>query len=295
MSAPEPITDERLQKLLRAALAEGQVGPLVERLERSSGLPNRPNWGFARMVGAAIAGERSAGRVLLALASGEPPFGRIVAGFALATRLGTGAEPTELTAFESLCGDERRFVREGAVLALRDTLAAHAGALATTLRTFAPLEDGLLHAAVLIEALCDRAVLDRVTDGAEVVRVLEAAMARADGASRSEERLQGLRELRLRLPDALAAACARYRVALDWLERELTAAKESAAAPRERRAFMRPETHALWQETVRLLGRKKLGTADLERLYALSDAGKKPPRDTARVVEGTRKRGGRRR
>ena len=295
MTQSETIVDELLRKALRAALDEGRVTPLFERLERSAGDPARPNWGFARLVAGGLTAEPRASALLRAMADEWRPFPRIVAGFALVTRIGARAEAADVAAFEAIVEDERRIVREGAVLALRELLLQRTGDLGGVLRLLASLEEGLLHTAVLVEALCERTVLDRLQQGAEVVRVLDAAVTRTDRAARSEERSQGLRELRLRLPPAIAATAARFREGLSWLEERLVAAKADAEAPRALQRFMRPETRALWEESLRLLGKKKLGTADLERLYALGASSAKPRRDAARVVAGTRRRGSRRR
>lgn len=296
MAERAQIADELLLRALRAALDEGRLAPLLDRLERGSGLPGRPQWGFARLVGSALAAEGGrADPVLRALLAGTPPFPRIVAGFALSTRLSERTRASDVEAFEALCEDERRLVREGAVLALRDLLGGRSEAFAGRLAALASLEDGLLHAAVLVEALGDRAVLDRVPRADEVLGVLERAVERTDRAGRAEERLQGLRELRMRIPPAIAATGARFPDTLAWLEARLAAAKEAAERPKERRAFLRPETRGLYDEAIALLAKGKLGAAEAERLARLGEGSAKPRRDAARVVEGTRKRGGGRR
>jgi hypothetical protein len=81
------IADDLLARALRTAALEGKMAPLLDRLERGSNMPGRPNWSFARLVGAALDREPNGAPVVRALADGKDPFGRMVAAFALVRRL----------------------------------------------------------------------------------------------------------------------------------------------------------------------------------------------------------------
>ena len=283
----EGATSDGTVLAVEAALG-GELGALRDLFERHSHLPDRPNHALALRIGelCAAAGGR-ADPTLRTLSTSREPFGRIVASYGLALLLAgkKGRAPSAgraaelVKALEELAGDERRLVREAVVLALRESLARAGDEGASVLAALAPFEDGFLHAAVLLEALTDRDTLARLSDGPLVVGVVRRAFLLADRSSRSEERLQGVRELRLRLPGALAAVFQRYR--------------EGEALAHEVLAATRPETREGAAELLRLLRKSDVPAPTQDALAERFRASEKTPRDAARIVPGTRNRGGR--
>ncbi len=278
------MADTELDAALTDAIATGRLRRLRERMERSSNLPGRPNLPFAELVGSALARRPGGEAVVRALAEAEEPFGCIVAAFACVARsspraVALGAREVEVLEF--LAGRSERIVREGVVHALRRWLGAVPSQADVRLASLAEFADGFLHAAVLLEVLSERSLLDAIGAEHAPIEALERAYRMADETSRSEERLQGVRELRIRLEGAIAALAMRYPGGLTWLEAALTA--------------QRPETRAVLTASLDLLAKRGLRKVEVDRLRGLLAGSAKPLRDAARVVEGTRKRGGGRR
>jgi hypothetical protein len=162
----------------------------------------------------------------------------------------------------------------GVVEALRLRLAALGEA---GVHELAAWTDGYLQAHIALEALSDRALLEKLPAAGPVLERLEEAFALADASPRSAERSQGMRVLRQGLPAQITAFVARYPEALAWLE--------------EKTKRTRPETREVVAAAIGSLRRSVISDVEALRLGALLDASGKPRRDADRVVQGTRKRG----
>lgn len=279
------IRSDRLAAALDRAIESADTAELVELLHRSSGLPGtRPNLDLARAVGASIASRGARGDRLLAdLARAEPEYLRIVAAMALAERSlapapdkkrGASRAAAALTDLQQIAEDPRHIVRIGVVAALRVRLDALGEPAVDELAAWT---DGYLQAHVALEALADRALLDKLPSAAPVIARLDEAFTLADDSPRAAERTQGMRSLRQGLPAQIAAFATRYRETLAWLESK-TASK-------------RPETRSVVTAAVSALRRSVISDVDARHLTTLLEASGKPRRDADRVVHGTRRRG----
>lgn len=266
----------KLDAALDLVLAGGPLRGLLDVLDRHSNLPGtRPNLEFARTVGIAIASRRGKAdalvRALLA-APGEYPV--IVAAHALAQRAIVGLDARgAMGALHDLADEPRHLVRMGIVSALREVLLVKGE---ETLRELATWTDGYFHAHVVLQALADREVLDRLRGPEEVLARLDEAFTLADVSPRAAERSQGLRTLREAMPAEIVVLSARFPEVVAWLE-----AKTSSK---------RPETREVVSQAITALRRGGLKNAEAARIGGLLEASKKPPRDAARIVSGTRKR-----
>ncbi|HSN97434.1 MAG TPA: hypothetical protein VLS89_04015 [Candidatus Nanopelagicales bacterium] len=271
------LKSERMEAALAKAL-DGAPAPLVDALERSSGMPGpRPNLDLARAVGAAIGRAGHKGLVLLdALTSDEKrEYLLMVAAQGFAARLAEGkADAGE--ALQRLAEDPRRLVRDGVVDALRALLESRGEAGVALLQGWT---DGYLQANVALSALADRALLARLPGGAgpEVLARLEEAFALADGSPRAAERLQGVRQLREGLAKQISVIAARFPEALGWLEGK---ARETE----------RPESREVIAGAITVLRKEGFGQAEADRIQAVLAGSAPAPRDPSRVVQGTRKR-----
>lgn len=279
------IRNDRLSAALDRAVDQNDTAELVELLRRGSGLPGpRPNLELARAVGAALARHEARGdRLLAELARADDEYQRIVAAQAFVARsLATGGDKRRAAArvaealadLQQLAEDPRHMVRIGVTEALRlrlDTLGEPA------VDELAAWTDGYLQAHIALEALCDRALLNKLPNAAPVLARLDEAFHLADASPRAAERTQGMRVLRQGLSTQIAALCARYPEALGWLEGKL--------------GSQRPETREILTAAISALRRTVLSDVDAQRLTDALIATAKPRRDAARVVQGTRKRG----
>ena len=282
------IRSEKLSATLERALATGETAEFFDQLRRGSNLPGpRPNLDLARAVGAVIARREAGGDRLIAdLTHDDDEFRRIVAAMTLAARsLATPAQGGDkrraaarvaeaLAGLQELAEDPRHVVRAGIVEALRMRLTTLGEAAVADLAAWT---DGYLQAHIALEALADKALLNTLPSGTEVLARLDEAFVLADESSRSAERTQGMRVLRDGMAAQIAVFAARYPETLAWLERK-TASK-------------RPESRTVVAETISALRRSVISDTEAQRLGALLEASGKPRRDADRVVAGTRKRG----
>jgi hypothetical protein len=215
-----------------AAAIDAAVGTrdrrLFELLCRGSGLPGpRPNHPLARAAGRQIAahGHRADALVaeLCSLDIRRAPPGTaleilpVVGAMALGARYASGDRRAEtLEALRALAEDPRHVVRAGVGLALGDAAMADADQLAADLTSWM---DGYLPAAVAIEALTSRPVLDRLRRADVLVEILDAAFTLIEEAARADQRSQGYRALIDTLSAAPGRAIGRFPSAVDWLER----------------------------------------------------------------------------
>jgi len=272
----------KLEAAIDQAISGGGLEALFDVLSRNSNLPGtRPNLEFARTAGLLIASHRGKAdplmRTLLAMAaptslSGEYPI--IVAAAAFAERALAGVDARgSMEALHDLAGDSRRLIRIGVIAALRRVLFEKGD---EALRDLATWTDGYLHAHVVLEALADRSVLDKLHSPEELLLRLDEAFVLADKSPRAAERSQGLRSLREHFPAEVAVMSARFSEVLTWLS-----GKTSVS---------RPETRAVVEATIAELRRAGLKNAEAMRLFGALEASAKPARDAARIVSGTRKR-----
>ncbi|WP_437782915.1 hypothetical protein [Sorangium sp. So ce1097] len=318
---PGALRNPKIEAAIERAVELGDPGELLALLDRSSGLPARRGGGrapgpdlgpnaplprvnldLARAVGAAIADRGAAAeRLVRALCASVEEYALIVAAQALAAfaarearaeRAGAaggaagaggrqrgrggrggrgGLDP--LAELEQLAEDPRRLVRDGVVAALRAVIAARGDAAIGELSSWT---DGYLQAYVALEALSERTLLTGLSAGAEVVARLEEAFAISDRSPRADERLQGLRLLRQGMPAQIAALAGRFPEVVRWLE-------EKALAER-------PESRDVVAQAIAALRKTSFSDAETDRLAAALSASAPPPRDAARIVQGTRKR-----
>ena len=266
----------KLDAALDQVLAGGPLRGLLDLLDRHSNLPGtRPNLDFARTVGIAIASRRGKADALVRALLGSPgEYPVIVAAHALAQRALVGLDARgAMSALHDLADEPRHLVRMGIVSALREVLRERGE---ETLPELATWTDGYFHAHVVLQALADREVLDRLRGPEEVIARLEEAFTLADVSPRAAERSQGLRTLREGMPAEVAVLAARFPEVVAWVEAK-TASK-------------RPETREVVSQAITALRRGGLKNAEAARIDGLLEASKKPPRDAARIVSGTRKR-----
>jgi hypothetical protein len=227
-------------------------------------------------VGAEIAAKGKAGVELTEELLGHSNAYCVRVGvMALATR---ASDPNDRTrGFERLHdrADEPTKEQREAVI---DALAAVAVARGDdVVEEFRALTDGFLHAHVALAALTKRPALDRLTRAGPLLDRITEAFDLADQSSRAAERAQGVRLLRERLPEQIAAVAARFPEALAWIE--------------ERLSVERPETRDVLQRTIDALRGGVLGDAEVARLRRVFESHAKKPRDPSRIVQGTRRRG----
>jgi hypothetical protein len=174
-----------------------------------------------------------------------------------------------------LAEDPHMTTRNGVVEALHRHLADQASRVAAAVQHFSGWTDGFLHAAVALEVLTHRSVLNVASPDGVMAR-LEEMVALLENAPRSAERTQGLRRLAEVIPDAVAACVARIPQAEAWL-----LARVATRDPR-----MRTVLEAA-------LGRlhAKQPSPTLARTVELFDAYAPPRRDPRSYVGPTRGRG----
>jgi hypothetical protein len=271
-----PDKPSRLEAALDEAIATGSLTSLLDVLERRSNLPGtKPNLEFARAAGIAIAARRGKADGLVRSLFGQPgEYPLIVGAQVLAQRALAGVDARRsMEQLHDMAGEPRHLVRIGVISAVRDVILARSD---DALSEFAAWTDGYLHAHVVLEALADRQVLDKLRSPQELLARLNEAFVLADESPRAAERSQGLRSLREAMPTQVAVMAARFGEVIDWVA--------------EKTAMQRPETRDVVRNMIVALRKANLKDAEASRLLGALDATAKPLRNQARVVEGTRKR-----
>ena len=286
--------DPRIETSLARALETRDFRDLLERAGPAMGLPGpKPRLEVVREIGGAIARDRERGRELARLlGASEREDARVIAAaafgaFAASAASGAtgggergrrkgGGSSEALAALEELAEDVRGSVRHGVIDALRTVLAAD---LEGTLAALAGWTDGFLQVHVALEALVDRKVLGMVPNKEALLALLDPAFRLADEASRAADRWQGVRTLRQGFPAQITAFVGRFGELFEWVLAHAT--------------VTRPETREVMEQTADALLRASFRKTDVETLRAALAKSAKPPRDPSRVVQGTRKRGGR--
>lgn len=232
MSTPPKTTaqtylrDPALLAALEAAV-EGEPRELFAMLPPKSGLPGpRPNLALAAALADQLAtyGKKANAlvRELCAMDEERAPadtsreFLPVCGAFSLAARWKANVDRKgALAGLHDMAEDGRRLVRDSVVQALRTI--ANAGD-ESFLDDLAAWMDGYLHAAVVLDALSDRHVLDRLTNAEPVLARLDDAFRLAEEAPRAHQRSHGYRVLLRVLGEAPSSMMARFPDAIaGWL------------------------------------------------------------------------------
>jgi len=271
-----PDKPSRLEAALDEAIASGSLTSLLDVFERRSNLPGtRPNLDFARTAAMAIAARRGkADQVVRSLFGQTNEYPLIVGAHILAHRALAGVDAKRsMEHLHDMAGEPRHLVRIGVISAVREVIMARGD---DALPEFAAWTDGYLHAHVVLEALADRQVLDKLRSSTELLARLNEAFVLADESPRAAERSQGLRSLREAMPAQVAVMAARFGEVINWVA--------------EQTVMQRPETRDVVRNMIAALRKANLKDAEASRLLGALDATAKPDRNQARIVEGTRKR-----
>jgi len=284
-----PLRNDQIRLSLDDALVSGSPQRLFSLLGRYGGLPGpRPNFDLAVAVGDLLASHRAGARQLVSTmasldeweAPGQSPqvFLLIVAAQALASQILDGYEvDRSFQGLHDLAGDPRKSARDGVVEALVRVGVRLGGDV--LVERLAPWMDGFLQAAVGVEALARRSVLDRLPLSAQeaLSRRLDEALRLAEEARRSDERTQGRRRLLEALSEFLPPIVARNLGLLLWLQRWL--------------ATQQPELREAFERCLVGLQRQGLGDDGLDPLRKALDASRPPLRDPTHYKGPTRGRG----
>ena len=288
-SAPSKPTDLVYQAV------RGDDTALRALLLRRSGLPGpRANWELAKTVAGALTGEGSPGRKLLddyrAMGTDAAPAGSAypilpivgVVGLGVAAARGGSTEiESSLESLQHHAEDPRREVRDAVEVALRLPLLAHPEQTVALLRSWT---DGYFHAELMLRALADGTVLEKVTDETLLIARLQEVFALVADAPRAHRRSQGYRSLLRAMSAAIASVGKRFpHPVAQWIEAHAAVASE--------------DLRAALEASVQALRTHGLRAGDAEDMQRALDAAIPPPRDPRSDVGPTRGRGkrGRRR
>ena len=284
------IRDPALLAAVDDAALRKVFDPLMRLLRRHSGLPGpRPNLPVATAVAARIAEHGETANALVAdlcntddrvRPGGPDDFFPICGAMAHAARFRLGIAPDRaLDALRQLAEDRRHLVRGGVIAALRQMACDKDDQADRVVRALAAWMDGYLPAAVAIETIAHRSVLDRIHAAeADTVMRLEEGFFLAENAPRADERSQGYRELVGALSNAPVAIMSRFgdRTAA-WLE-----GRAKTKVPELRRAIEAVSAKA------RDAGH---GSARVAEIEAALSASAPERRDPLTYVGTTRQRG----
>lgn len=290
-AGPEGLGSADLKRMLDQALA-GRPKDLAFWLARLSGMPSsRPNLALAQGFGAeaAVHGDKALA-VLRAFGENDaaPDTAEVFLPMAAAHGyaqlvIRERAARASWAALFALAADERAPVRISTGAALIE-VAAKKGAdgLVSEAEGWLVHEDRELRwgsLSVVCDVLSERRALDALTDRARWLALLTQILDDVGDAPRAAERSDARRRLLAALPAPIALATQAFRgepSGVAWLEGECRRAKQVDV----RNAL----DHAL--ERLRKRGAsEKVET--LEALAAALDSSAKPPRDPARIREGT--------
>lgn len=289
MSQVQPLRNDQIRLSLDDALVNNAPQRLFSLLSRHGGLPGpRPNFDLAIAVGDQIASHRGGALQLIeamgSLDDREAPgqsaqmFLLVVAAQALASRILAGHdEERSWRLLQELAGDARKNARDGVVVALERIGARLGGEF--LLEHLAPWTDGFLQAAVGVEALARRPVLDRLPIGAaELLQArLDEVLHLAEEARRADERTQGRRRLLEAISEFLPAIVARNTALAPWLQGWFVT--------------QQPELRQAFEECIQGLKRHSLGDEALDPLRQALDGSRPLLRDPTHYKGPTRGRG----
>jgi hypothetical protein len=285
-SKGQPLRNDAMRQALDRALSSSDRY-LFTLLARFGNLPGpRPNYELAEAMGDELASRRTAADPLIiemcslderqAPSQGSQVFLIVVGCHALAARYLVGFDRERaVDGLHELAGDPRKVVRDGVISALARLLKS--ADTAEILERLAGWTDGFLQAAVALEAVSSREVLERVRDGGLLVSRLEEATSLAENAGRAAERTQGRRRLLEVIPEAITAMGPRFPEVVGWLER--------------RGATKHPELHASLEQALAGLQRAGVVDSDLDPVRKALDGSRPPLRDPTHYKGPTRGRG----
>lgn len=281
------LRDPALIQALDAAVTEAEFRELFELLSRKSGLPGlRPNMPLAIAVAEHIAsyGKKGNGlvRELVGMDEDRAPadtsreFLPVCGAFALAARWKAKVDPKgAMAGLHAMAEDNRRLVRDAVVQALRMMASGGEEDWLTSLSSWT---DGYLHAVVVLDAISDRHVLDRLTNPELVLARLEEAFRLAEGAPRAHQRSQGYRVLVGVLGEAPARIMSRFPDPVAaWLQ--------------ERAATKSVDLRESIQRGIEQARRAGHGEARVEGISRALEESAPPRRDPLTYVGPTRGRG----
>jgi hypothetical protein len=288
----EGFQSDSLREALKDAIA-GRPAELERLLARSGAVvTGKPNLRLAAAFGVEVAALSSAVLPLLRRLGGDDAapdtdraFLPVVAAHGWAARVRVGLDAEEAwAALGELAGDERAPVRLGTRQALLGLGMRQGGADQLVARALGWLDnpDRELRygaAALVMEVLAERDLVDGVRDQAALLHFLSQALTDLADAPRSAERSDARRRLLLALPGALAsvvAAPASAQLAHPWLHQ----ACQEAVRPDVREALSNALLH------LRAPARK-LAPGVVEDLRRTLAGSAKPPRDPTRLRPGT--------
>lgn len=287
---------------LRRAAQDALKGSFVrfeQMLAFHSGLPGpRPNFALAETVGAALAGERAADRIIKRLADNiaAPDTAEVflpaVAAHAYAARAAHG-DASAWDALEELCADERGPVRAGTenallILARQTGVAGGSGGdgIVGALTRWLDDDDRDRRwgaAATVLDALATDRAMERLNDRQALLDAVTALIADVADAPRAAERSEGRRRLLSALGRIAAAIASGFRAEPDggaWLTERMSEAHH-------------PDVRKAFDDALARL--KKRGGAEktvtLEAMHAALASSAKPDRHAARRREDMTSRG----
>lgn len=165
---------------------------------------------------------------------------------------------------KELADDERGIVREAVAEAIGSIIVRTQDAN-VFLREADGWMDDFFPAAVALETLTHKHVLEQVHNPEAMIALLDQGVSMIENATRASERRPGRRRLLDVLPVAIATTVRAMRGGQEWLTN---------------RAHMRnPDLRAAFEKAVTILGKKGAHTEDLAAVVGSLDASQKPRRD----------------
>lgn len=163
-----------------------------------------------------------------------------------------------------LADDERGIVREAVAQAIGAVIVRNQNA-DIFLDVAESWMDDFFPAAVALETLTNKHVLEQVQDPDAMIALLDRGVFMIENATRAAERRPGHRRLLEMLPLAIATTVRAMRGGQEWLT--------------ERAHTRNPDLRAAFEKAVALLGKKGAHTEDLAAVVGSLDASQKPRRD----------------
>lgn len=277
------LRSEALRDALDRTIASGDRY-LFSLLVRHGNLPGpRPNEELAAAFGDELAARGAAAdRVIAELVGMDETRARGTSAEAFLPYVGAHAlgariarkydERRSADALEEMAGDARKVVRDGVVA----TLVRLAPKLDLPTR-LASYFEGFLQAAVALEAMSNRDVLDRIADPTDLLERLDEATTLAEKAGRAAERTQGRRRLLEVLGMTIPVFATRYPAVVAWVGGRATTKQ--------------PELRVAFEEALTALTRAGAPTETLDTLRHALDGSAAPRRDPTTYMGPTRGRG----
>jgi hypothetical protein len=278
-----------IDDLVRNA-CRGSDAPLRELLLRRGGLPGpRPNFKLAVSVAAALVAEGQVGRKVIdemrAINDNDAPAGSAYPILPIVGILGLGCAAAKaddtaqqqqlLDTLQEHAEDSRREIRDAVAVALGIPLTERPS---DTLEGLANWSDGYFHAELMLRAVSEPAVLQKLDDARLPLSRIQEAFALAADAPRAHQRSQGYRALVRSMKGAIVALGKRFpHPVAQWLEENAQVATKDLL-------------EAL-NESLDQLRSSGLRAGDAMAVHNALEAAIPPPRDPRWDVGTTRGRG----